>query len=151
MENTEKRIIEVNGVKLEVDLSQCRVVENYHVGMPVKVLRKKYGNDFISSPGMIVGFDNFQSRPTIIVAYLQIEYSSAELGFIYYNSDTKDVEICPMNAKDIPIKESEAVGYFNREIAKKETELKEIKAKKAFFLSEFGKTFKFETEKTNAE
>lgn len=147
MENTDKKIIEVNGVKMEVDLRQCRVIENYRCGMPVKVLRKKYGNDFISSPGMIVGFDNFQARPTIIIAYLQVEYGSVELGFIYFNSDTKDIEICPMNPKDFPLKKSDAVSYFDREIAKKEAELEEIKSKKNYFLSEFGKTFQFVPEK----
>lgn len=39
-----KRIIEINGVKLDVDLSQCKVVENYKVGDAVKVLVKEYSS-----------------------------------------------------------------------------------------------------------
>jgi len=36
MEN--KKIIEVNGVKLEVDLSSAKVIEEYRVGDVIKVL-----------------------------------------------------------------------------------------------------------------
>lgn len=32
MENENKRIIEVNGVKMEIDLRQAKVIDNYKVG-----------------------------------------------------------------------------------------------------------------------
>lgn len=38
----QKRIIEVNGVKLEVDLRNARRVDEFRVGSPVKVLVKNY-------------------------------------------------------------------------------------------------------------
>ena len=37
MENENKRIIEVNGVKMEIDLRQAKVIDNYKVGDYVKV------------------------------------------------------------------------------------------------------------------
>ena len=60
MENQEqKRIIEVNGVKMEIDLRNAKVVENYKVGDYVKVLIKEY-NSYKSYIGNIIGFDNFE-------------------------------------------------------------------------------------------
>ena len=48
---SEKRIIEINGVKLEVDLSQARVVENYRIGDNVKILQNEYGSSWTDKKG----------------------------------------------------------------------------------------------------
>ena len=79
MENQEqKRIIEVNGVKMEIDLRNAKVVENYKVGDYVKVLIKEY-NSYKSYIGNIIVFDNFEKTPTIVIAYLKNEYSSSTI------------------------------------------------------------------------
>lgn len=148
----EKRIIEVNGVKLEVDLSQCRVVENYSVGQAVKVLVKGgYGeNNFKSYPGMVVGFDNFVNRPTIILAYLEHSYGTADIKFVYFNTDTKDIEICPMNSKDLGVEREEIMAVMDAQIAAKKNEMDGLIARKNYFLTEFGKYFTFTSEKAAA-
>ena len=86
MENN-KRIIEINGVKMEIDLRNATVIDNFKVGDTIKVLVKGY-NDYKSHVGMIVGFDEFQKLPTIVIAYLDIEYSGANIKFVYYNSES---------------------------------------------------------------
>ena len=141
MENQEqKRIIEVNGVKMEIDLRNAKVVENYKVGDYVKVLIKEY-NSYKSYIGNIIGFDNFEKTPTIVISYLKNEYSSSTIDFVYYNSTSVDVELTTLNEWDIPLKKSTILENFNKEILKKEQELKEMKKKADVFERLFGKYF----------
>ena len=141
MENQEqKRIIEVNGVKMEIDLRNAKVVENYKVGDYVKVLIKEY-NSYKSYIGNIIGFDNFEKTPTIVIAYLKNEYSSSTIDFVYYNSTSVDVELTTLNEWDIPLEKSTILENFNKEILKKEQELKEMKKKADDFERLFGKYF----------
>lgn len=89
----EKTIIEVNGVKLEVDMRYARRIEEIRIGDKVKVLKKQYGESFAVVPGIIVGFEPFKQLPTIVVAYVESDWSKAEIKFLHYNSGVKDVEI----------------------------------------------------------
>lgn len=136
-----KRIIEINGIKLEVDLSQARVVENYRIGDNVKLLKKRYSDMWENRAGVIVGFDNFKERPTIIVAYLESSGYSAEIKFEHINKDTKEVEICPMNPSEKVLQKETVIDSFDRQIAAKEKELVDIKTQKSFFLNKFGQYF----------
>ena len=135
------RIVEVNGVKLEIDLSQCRVVENYRVGDPVKVLTKEYTNDFKSHVGTIVGFDNFKELPTIIIAYLETSYAAADIKFVYFNAKTENIEICPINKADLPCTKAEVLELLDTEITKEREKVRELENKKNIFLKQFGKYF----------
>lgn len=137
----EKRIVEINGVKMEIDLTEARVVENYRIGENVKVLLKDYSS-YKSFPGIIVGFDNFEKLPTIIIAYLETSYSTASIKFVYFNSETKDTEICPMNLKEMPFAKDRVIEMMNAQIQTKATELEDLKRRKEFFLAEFGSYFK---------
>lgn len=139
MEST-KRIIEIGGVKMEIDLREAKVIENYKVGDYVKVLIKDYSS-YKSYIGNIIGFDNFENHPTIIIAYLKNEYSQATIDFIHYNSESKDIELTSLNEWDIPLTKSNVLELFNREITKKEQELKELKNKEQVFERLFGKFF----------
>ena len=136
----EKRIIEVNGVKLEIDLRTAKRIDTFKVGDSVKVLKKQY-SDYKSYLGMIVGFDEFEKLPTLIVAYLSPEYSSASIEFVYFNSESKDVEICGVNEWDIPYSKSDILEKMNREISKKEEEVRELKQKLNYFTNMFGRYF----------
>lgn len=136
-----KKIIEINGVKLEVDLSQARVVSNYRIGDSVKVLRKEYNNKFISHPGVIVGFDNFKNLPTIVVAYLKVSYSDANIEFVYLNNDTEDVEICPATDTELPYDRSRVIGLFDRQIEEEKVKLEDLISKKSYFVESFGHYF----------
>ena len=136
----EKRIIEVNGVKIEVDLRTAKRVDQFKVGDTVKVLIKSY-SDYKSYLGMIVGFDEFDKHPTIIIAYVKAEYSSANIEFAYLNSESKDIEVCAVNEWDMPYTKKDILDKMDREITKKEEEVRELKEKKNYFLNMFGKFF----------
>ena len=135
-----KRIIEINGIKMEVDLRHAKVIDNFKVGDTVKVLIKGY-SDYKSHVGMIVGFDEFKNLPTIVVAYLNIDYSSTAINFVYINSESKDVEICKINDWDIPYSKTQILDKMQTEINKKEAEMKDLETKKEVFLTMFGKYF----------
>lgn len=139
---TEMRIIEINGVKLEVDLRLAKTVASYKVGDMVKVLIKRYGDTFESYPGMIVGFDNFVARPTLVVAYITVRYGETNpLQFAYINADSKDVELCPMVDNYITIEKTTVLEAMDRDILKREQEIADQKVKRAYFLKHFNRFF----------
>jgi len=131
------QIIEVNGVKMEVDLRQAKVVEQYRVGDNVKVLIKEY-QSYKSYPGVIIGFDTFEKLPTINIMYVKTNYSAAELIVVNFNAKSEDVEIAPMHDYD-KLDRADIVGILNRDIEKKRAELHEMESKKAYFLQHFDK------------
>ena len=93
---SEKRIIEINGIKLEVDMRHAKRVDQFRVGDKVKLMREEgYGDPKTHKvhPGVIVGFEPFKELPTIIVAYLEISYSEAALKFEYINAETKGADL----------------------------------------------------------
>jgi len=140
METENKRIIEVNGIKMEIDLRTAKVIDNYKVGDYVKILKKEY-NEYRSYIGNIIGFDNYKERPTVVIAYLKSEYSSASIEFAYYNSASEGIEITNLNEWDIPLKKSTILEQFQKEILKKEQEVAEMKNKAIIFEQLFGKYF----------
>lgn len=138
-----KQIIEINGVKLEVDLSTAKRIDEFRVGDTVKVLIKETnyaGETDRIYPGVIVGFEAFASKPTIVVAYIDVTYSSVYIKYLYYNSDCK-AEIIHAEFDEVPFVKSQVIDFLDREIAKKEEELAESKRKKAYFLNQFATSF----------
>ena len=135
------KIVEINGVKMQVDLRHAKVIEEYKVGDNVKVLIKSYNDNYKSYIGTIIGFDDFKKTPCIVIAYLKIEYSSASIEFLYYNDKTEDAEITSLNEWDLPLTKSEVLDQFTKEQSKKEQELKELKQKETMFGKLFGKYF----------
>ena len=137
MENENIKIVEINGVKIEVDLRTAKVVENYKVGDMVKVLVKKYSDTWESYAGVIIGFDDFKNLPTIIVAYMESSYSAAEIKFSYLNSASQGLEICPSNSLDKFLDKSHALGLLDMQINRKIAEVDDLKSKREYFLKEF--------------
>ena len=139
-ENT--RVIEVGGVKLEVDLRHANVIEKFRVGDGVKILTKKYTDSYETHPGAIIGFDNFKERPTIIVAYVDAGYSTAEVKMAYINKDTADTELVPVCEGDfLQIEKSRIEDMLDQQILRAEQTVEDVRAKKAYFLKYFGKLF----------
>ena len=138
----DKRVIEINGIKLEVDLRCAKTIENYKIGDNVKVLVESYGNEFKSYPGVIIGFDNFQKLPTILIAYLVTDYSSAKIQFVCFNNKMEKIEICPASDNEIPFEKSKVLELLDTEIIKKEEETKDLRNKKEYFLNNFNTYFK---------
>lgn len=133
--------IEINGIKLEIDLRTARRVESYKIGDRVKVLVKEYSDKYTPHPGVIVGFDAFEKLPTITVAYLEISYSGAEIKFAYINKDKEDgVEIAPYH-DDILVDKAETIKKLDKSIATKQNEIEDLEAKKAYFERNFAAYF----------
>jgi hypothetical protein len=141
--NTEKQttIIEINGVKLEVDLRNAKRIDQLVIGSRVKCLVKRY-NDWATYPGVIVGFEPFPTKPTIVVAYLETEYSGAGLKFKSFNADTVDFEVvADLDHNALEVNRESVLQQFDRELGKKELELEEMRQKRSFFLANFGAFF----------
>jgi hypothetical protein len=145
MEST-TRIIEINGVKMEVDLRHATVVhENIRVGTKVKMLMKQetYGSkDVKVFPGVVVGFEPFQDLPTIIVCYLECDYSGATLKFAYLNkASSEKYEIVISQDEELPIQKADVLAKIEREIAKKRDEIGDLELKRDYFLRHFNRYF----------
>lgn len=135
----ENRIIEINGMKLEVDLTTARRIDTFRVGDNVKVLKKadNYNKSQIYA-GMITSFDNFKDEPAITVAYVEKDYMSRpDIKFVYITADSKDYEIVLASPEEIHLSEDGIVECFEREIRKKENEASELREKLAYFKKYF--------------
>lgn len=138
-----KTIIEVNGVKLEVDLRTARRIDTLTIGSRVKCLRKGYGGEMSTFPGVVVGFEPFPTLPTIVVAYLDTGYASKGMVFKSFNAETKDFEVvADLDQNALEVDRSNVLATFDREIDKKQRELDEMMEHRDFFLAKFGSYFK---------
>lgn len=141
--STETTIIEINGVKMEVDLRQARIVhENVRVGTKVKILEKSgYGGPTVY-PGVVVGFECFRDLPTIIVAYVNTGYSSPGIAFAYINAKSAEKwDMVPSIDDELPVAKSDVLAHFDREIEKALATQQDLAAKRDFFLRHFNRYF----------
>lgn len=134
------RVIEIGGIKMEVDMRHVRKVEHYKVGTNVRVLVKDY-NEYKSYGGVIIGFEEFKTRPSILIAYIKVSYGDSSLHFLTYNSDTKDVEICLAEENFIPFERSRVLECLNNSIQTAKEALLEAQNKKYYFEKNFDKYF----------
>ena len=109
MQTSNTTVIEINGVKLEVDLRTARRVENIRVGTRVKVLQKKYSDSYEIRHGVVIGFEPFLELPTIIIAVAKIEYNSATVEFVYFNSKSEGIQIVVSCDDDLAALDDEQV------------------------------------------
>jgi ribosomal protein L19 len=137
--NEHMRIVEINGIKLEIDTRLAKKIEEYRVGDNVKVLVKVYSS-YKACAGVIVGFDEFPSLPTITICYIIGDYTP-EIKFAYINSESKDIEICPLGDVEKILDFDRASELLNKEIFRLEKEIYELKAKKKFFTEKYNTHF----------
>lgn len=138
MEET-KRIVEIDGVKVEVDLRTAKRVDSFKVGDNVKILDKEY-TDYKVKPGLIVDFAEFQSLPTIVIAVFEEgSWSSApSIKFLYYNEKTSDkVEIVPATEDELKVSRDGCIEKFEREIQKKKNEWIDLQNQLDYFKKHF--------------
>lgn len=137
---SDKRIIEIEGVKIEIDMRTAKRVDTIRVGSRVKVLKKGY-NDYIVHHGIVIGFEEFVSLPTIVVAYLEKTYNSSDIKFVYFNKQSKDVEIVVATDDDFDVDINDVVASFDRQIRAKENEIRDLEEKKQYFIKQFQTVF----------
>lgn len=139
-----KKIIEINGIKMEVDLRYAtQVYENIKIGSRVKILDKEYTDSKVHH-GVVVAFDNFKDRPTITVLAVKQSYGNAELQFYYIHEGSK-AEMVPAMDWLPDVEKGKVVDKLEREIAKKQAEIEDLEARRNFFIQQFGKFFEEHT------
>lgn len=139
-----KRIIEIDGVKVEVDLRTAKRVDSFKVGDNIKILDKEY-DTYKVKPGIIVDFAEFQELPTIVIAVFEEGSwtSVPNISFIYYNKNTsKKVEIVSCSEDEIKVSKEGVIERFEREIQKKKNEYEDLKNKLDYFKTHFLKSYK---------
>lgn len=136
----QKRIIEVNGIKLEVDLRTATVINHFKVGDPVKILSAEYQDKKIY-PGVIIGFGEFKTTGAIEIMMLKNDYNGADIQFITITEDTEKYEIIPWNSYEKLFTSDNIYNQFDRQIAKKEMELEDLRRKKEVYIKDFQTAF----------
>lgn len=137
MDQENKRVVEINGVKIEVDLRTAKRVDTLKVGDTVKVLIKTY-NAYKVWAGVVIGFEPFNKLPTIIVAHMEVDYNSADIKFIHYNAETKDTEVIKALDDDrVDLNKTQISQSFEGLIAKKREEIAELERKRNYFINNF--------------
>lgn len=136
----EKKIIEINGVKLEVDLRSARRIDEFKVGDTVKVLDNRNDKNEMST-GVITDFANFKDLPTIMVAIYKAGsyWEKPSIEFIPYNADTEGIEIVGVSAEEVIVSRDTITQKFDDEIIKKRDELNDLIIKRDTFVKYFGK------------
>lgn len=142
MEDT-KRTIEINGIKVEVDLSTAKRIDEFRVGDNVKILRKGYQSYEVLN-GVIVQFVNFKELPTIQIAVFKQDYNGSKIEFINYNANTTDVEMTLCSEHELRLEKNSVMDRFNQEITKKQGEVEDLIAKRDWFQKYFDKYFEAE-------
>lgn len=135
----DKTVVEINGVKLEVDLRTAKRVDVLRVGDKVKLLKK--GSQYDSTkvyPGVIIGFEPFKSMPTILVAALVSEYASFDIKVIPITSETKDYEMV-VSIDDELLDKQNALDFFYTKENKLMAEVNELREKRKYFERNFAK------------
>jgi hypothetical protein len=137
---TENKIIEINGVKFEVDArtATLRQLDHIKIGSRVKVLVTGYGDTVEVFHGAVVGFEPFAEAPTVIIAYLKTAYSApAEIKFLYFNGKSKEKIIVSDENDKEALEASNIVALMDKEIAKKKNEIQDLEDRKQYFLKNF--------------
>lgn len=138
-----KRVVEINGVKIEVDLRTAKVIESYKVGDSVKLLRKRY-TDYEVLPTAIVGFTEFAKLPTIELLAMGHD---GDVCFLTFNEQTKETEIAPFNPYEAAFNRSEILEKLDRRILEAEEALRLVNTKRKAFVECFAKVFEQKREK----
>ena len=139
MEN-QNRTIDINGIKFEVDMRSAKRVDEFKIGDNIKVLRKDYNSHKIDN-GVIVDFVNFKELPTIQVAVFETSLFGSNINFLNINEETEDIEIMPTNPHEMITEKNKVIDSMENEIEGHLGKVKELEAKKKWFLEYYGKYF----------
>ncbi len=136
----DRRVIEVNGVKMEVDLRTATVIETYKVGDSVKLLRKRY-SDYEVLPACIIGFAGFKNLPTIELLAID---RGGDILFVAFNAETKETEIAPFNRYEMMFDKADILSKLDSVVNNKREELRVAEAKRKAFVEKFATVFERE-------
>ena len=136
-----KRIIEIDGMKVEVDLDTARRIDTFRIGDNVRVLDKT-SNPVKVKNGIITAFNNFKDEPCITVAMFDAGdyWSKPSIKFIYIHSGMdNEYEIVLASDDEIKASGDGVVQRFEECIASKQHEVDQLKAQLDYFKTYFMK------------
>lgn len=142
-----KQIVEINGVKMEIDYREgtSTRVDTFKVGTKVKVLSKGYSGYEVKA-GVIVGFDAFQALPTIKVATVNTGYGQNPIQFVNFNANTEGELIAAEDDTELLVNKDQVTDTLRRNVEQKKLELEAAQEALKFFIKHFGE--KVEAEAT---
>lgn len=129
----------IGAVTIAADRNRAVRAEVMKVGDTVRVLEKpSYGDPKVHT-GVIVGFEPFKDLPTIIVAYVETNWSAAEMKMLYFNDKNDKFELlaAPDNV-NIDVERGRVLDWFASEEQKKLREIDELNTKRQYFERYFG-------------
>lgn len=134
----EKRIIEINGMKMEVDLRTAKRIDTFKVGDNVKVMTTSYDGKHSIKPGVITDFAMFKDLPTIVVAvFNEGSWSSnPTISFEHVNNES-DTKLIFASKEEIRLSRDGVIEKFEREIQKKENERQDLQNQLDYFKKHF--------------
>lgn len=130
--------IEINGVKMEVDLRYAKRVDVMKVGTKVKVLKEDYSGPKVYA-GVVVGFEPFQKLPTIVVAYVEEDWDKSAIKFLFFNEKAKadKMDIVVAADQDFSVDRNVIMAKFDKQIAAKQREIETIEEQRRYFETNF--------------
>lgn len=134
---SEKTIIEVNGVRLEVDMRYARRIEEIRIGSPVKLLYKGGYSGPKVYPGIVIGFEPFRDLPTILVAYIEDDFSKAEVKIASINAKNEQFDMVAAVDPDFAVDRMAIIKRFDRQIELKRREIETIEEQRNYFETNF--------------
>lgn len=138
---SETKIVDIKGVKIQIEAPQAKIIENYRIGDTIKILIKEYSDSWTSYPGIIVGFDDFDELPTIIICYISNYYSTPEIKTAYFHEKCDKIEITKCCAYELSFDYEAILDALNNDLKEKQIKAEEVKAKINYFMRHFGEKF----------
>jgi hypothetical protein len=132
----DKRIVEINGVKIEIDMSTVKVISEFRIGDNVKILR----NNQVFA-GVIVEFLNFKELPTVVVAIFKDDYWGAMIEFLTFNAKTEGIEMVPCLQHELKLSKDRVIDQINKKITKAQNEVDSLMDTKEYFIKNFKQHF----------
>ena len=114
------------------------------VGDRVKLLQKKYNDEYSAVPGIVVAIDCFESLPTVVIMYAEYSYNGPpELKFAHFNEKSKgDVEVLRLPDEEANFGAREdAVEMFDRAERDLRQKLADLQIRREFFTRKFAVAF----------
>lgn len=137
----EKRIIEIDGMKVEIDLESARRIDTFRIGDNVRVLEKT-SNPVKVKNGIITAFNNFKDEPCITVAVFDNGdyWTAPSIKFIYIHSGMdNEYEIVLASEDEIKVSGEGVVERFEQKIFQKQQEVNQLREQLEYFKAYFMK------------
>jgi hypothetical protein len=137
-----REIVRFGNFEMDVEVTQVNRIESFKVGDAVKLLKKKGSyNQASTMAGVIVGFDNFESSPAIVVLTMEQSYSDVNFSFITITSESEDYDMIHYSGYEQLFTRDNVMRIFDRKIAEAEMKLNEMNAKRSYFDQKFASAF----------